>query len=151
MSKKKQYKFKDIWANQTTLGKQFNLSAVEMGKKLKELGLKETDGKPTEKALSEGFCKETPLKNGTPFFMWHKAKIARLLRSDGLKSLTAQEIRCRKLADRLIEAEGLSEQGDDKIAYLMYDEINSEIASEDIPIINRFLEELGSSQQLEQK
>jgi len=150
MSKKKQEKFRDIWVNQTTLGKQFNLSAVAIGKKLKEQGLREAEGKPTDKALSEGYCRETPLKDGTPFFLWHKAKVADLLREDGLKSLTAQELRCRELAQRFIEAECLLERGDDKLAYFMQDDIESEIQPGDILFINRFLKELGSSQQLEE-
>ena len=44
---KKQKKFRDIWVNQTTLGKAFNLSAVAIGKKLKEQQLREADGNPT--------------------------------------------------------------------------------------------------------
>lgn len=67
MSKKKP-KFSDIWINQTNLGKQFNLSAVAIGKKLKEMGLREASGAPSTKALEEGYCKSTPLKDGTPFF-----------------------------------------------------------------------------------
>ena len=82
--------------------------------------------------------------------MWHKAKVAELLREDGLKSLTAQELRCRELAQRFIEAERLLERGDDKLAYFMQDDIESEIQPGDLPVINRFLKELGSSQQLEE-
>lgn len=40
MGKKGHQKVTDIWANQTHLGKQFGLSAIAMGKKLKELGLR---------------------------------------------------------------------------------------------------------------
>lgn len=148
MSKKKQ-KFGDTWVNQTTLGQKFNLSAVAIGKKLKELGLREANGKPSTKAIEEGFCKATPLKDGTPFFMWHKGKVASLLQSEGLKSLTEQEIRCKELAESLIEANRLSEQGDDKVAYLLEDDVYDQIRPDDIPIINRFLKELGSTQEIE--
>ena len=64
---KKKEKFSDIWVNQTTLGRTFNMSAVAIGKKLKELELRQADGKPTDKAISEGYCTFTPLKDGTPF------------------------------------------------------------------------------------
>lgn len=67
MSKKKQ-KFGDTWVNQTTLGKKFNLSAVAIGKKLKELGLREANGKPSTKALEEGFKKGPPVKGWNTLF-----------------------------------------------------------------------------------
>jgi hypothetical protein len=98
MGKKKQ-KFSDAWVNQTTLGKQFGLSAVAIGKKLKELGLRSEDGKPTEQALSEEFCKSTPLKDGTPFFRWNKQKVACLMQASGHQKLDPQEVKARELAD----------------------------------------------------
>jgi hypothetical protein len=150
MSKKKQ-KFGDIWVNQTTLGKKFNLSAVAIGKKLKELGLREANGNPSTKAIEEGFCKATPLKDGTPFFMWNKDKVASLLQSKGLQSLTQQEIRCKELAESLIEANRLSDKGDDKIAYMIEDDVYEQMRPDEIPLINRFLKELGSTQQIEQE
>ncbi len=96
---KKKPKFSDIWVNQTTLGKQFGLSAVAIGKKLKELGLRSEDGKPTEQALSEEFCKSTPLKDGTPFFMWNKQKVAGLMQDAGHQKLDPKEVKARELAD----------------------------------------------------
>jgi len=99
MSKKKT-KFSDIWVNQTTLGKHFGISAISMGKKLKELGLRSNEtGTPTQEAIDNGFCKSTPLKDGTPFFMWNKAKVTELMQAQGHQKLDTQEIRCRELAD----------------------------------------------------
>jgi len=69
MRKKGQQKFTDIWANQTNLGKQFGLSPIAMGKKLKELKLRGEDGNPTAQALCQGYCIPTPLKDGTPFLL----------------------------------------------------------------------------------
>ena len=147
---KKQEKFRDIWVNQSTLGKAFNLSAVAIGKKLKELELRQADGTPTAKALSEGYCKATPLKDGTPFFMWHQAKVKSLLQSSGLQSLSEREMRCKELAESVIEAERLFDQGQDKVAYMIQDEVYDQMKPGDIPVINRFLKELGSKQQLEE-
>ena len=73
MSKEK--KFNQIWSNQTDLGKRFGLSAIAVGKLLVEEGLKDQKTKlATEKALNEGYAKSTPLKDGTPYFMWNIEK-----------------------------------------------------------------------------
>lgn len=37
---KKQQRFRDIWVNQTELGRHFGMSAVAVGKKLIEMGLR---------------------------------------------------------------------------------------------------------------
>jgi hypothetical protein len=68
------------------LGKAFNLSAVAIGKKLKELELRQADGTPTANAISEGYCRAAPLKDGTPFFLWHKRRVKHLLQANGLRS-----------------------------------------------------------------
>jgi len=73
MSKEK--KFNQIWSNQTNLGKKFGLSAIAVGKILVKEGLKDQKTKSaTEKALNEGYAKSTPLKDGTPYFMWNIEK-----------------------------------------------------------------------------
>ena len=99
MGKKGRQKFTDVWANQTNLGKQFGLTAIAMGKELKELRLRGEDGNPTEQALSEGYCTSTPLKDGTPFFMWNRQKIEELMRAHGYQRLDPQEVKARELAD----------------------------------------------------
>jgi hypothetical protein len=146
---KKEERFRDIWVNQSTLGKAFNLSAVAIGKKLKELELRQADGTPTANAISEGYCRAAPLKDGTPFFLWHKRKVKHLLQANGLHSLSEQELRCKELAELLIEAEHLSDQGEDKVAYMMQDSVYDEMEPGDLPVINHFLKALGSAQQLE--
>lgn len=99
MKSKGYQKFTDIWVNQTNLGKQFGLSAIAMGKKLKELGLRGEDTNPTEQALAEDYCTSTPLKDGTPFFMWNRQKIEELMRVHGYQRLDQQEVKARELAD----------------------------------------------------
>lgn len=146
---KKEEKFKDIWVNQSTLGKAFNVSAISIGKKLKELELRQADGTPTAKAISEGYSRAAPLKDGTPFFLWHKRKVKHLFQANGLHSVSEQELRCKELAELLIEAERLSDQGQDKVAYMMQDSVYDEMEPGDLPVVNRFLKELGSTQQLE--
>ncbi len=146
---KKQEKFREIWVNQSRLGEEFNMSAIAIGKKLKALGLREADGTPTLTAQQEGYCTATPLKDGTPFFLWHREKVKARLQAEGFQALNEQEMRCKELAERLIEAEHLFDEGQDKLAYLMHDSVVEEIAPDDIPVINRFLKELGSLRQME--
>jgi hypothetical protein len=103
MEKQGRQKFTDVWANQTALGKQFGLSAVAMGKKLKELGLRTEDGNPTEQALTEGYCTSTPLKDGTPFFMWNRQKVEELMQAHGYQKLDPQEVKARELAESWVQ------------------------------------------------
>jgi hypothetical protein len=70
-----------------------------MGKKLNKLGLRDEDANPTEQALAEDYCLSTPLKDGTPFFMWNRQKIEELMRAHGYQKLEPQEVKARELAD----------------------------------------------------
>jgi hypothetical protein len=96
MGKKGHQKFIDVWANQTNLGKQFGLSSVAMGKKLKELKLRGEDGNPTAQALCQGYCTPTPLKDGTPFFMWNRQQVEELMRAQGYQRLDPIGVKLRK-------------------------------------------------------
>ncbi len=133
--------FANTWVNQTNLGKHFGMSAIAMGKKLAEIGLKGSDKQPTEQALSEGFCRSTPLKDGTPFFMWNKKKVAELLRSSGLQQLSSTDADAYEAARALIAAaKEADETGIDKLFFFMVDEVPaSQHAS-----VNHWLEKLGS-------
>jgi hypothetical protein len=102
MGKKRHQKFTDVWANQTALGKQFGLSAPAISEKLKELGLRGEDGHPTDRALAEGYCISTPLKDGTPLFMWNRRKTEELMRAHGYQLLDPREVKARELADRWV-------------------------------------------------
>lgn len=52
--------------------------------------------------------------------------------------LSEQEIRCKELAELVIEAERLFDQGEDKIAYMMQDSMFNDMEAGDLPVINRF-------------
>jgi hypothetical protein len=85
-------KFRKTWGTQTEIGRHFNLSAIAVGKLLTSSGLRNAETRePTEKALREGFATSTPLKNGTPFFMWNREKIGGLLRAEGIDTATPIE------------------------------------------------------------
>ena len=103
MKKKGRQKFTDIWANQTNLGKQFGLSPIAMGKKLKELKLRGEDGNPTAQALCQGYCTPTPLKDGTPFFMWNRQQVEELMQAHGYRRLDPHEAKARELAESWVQ------------------------------------------------
>jgi hypothetical protein len=73
---KKHLRFRDLWVNQTELGRHFGMSAVAIGKKLREVGLRTEQKEPSERAKTEGYCRFTPMKDGTPFYLWNKEKVA---------------------------------------------------------------------------
>lgn len=133
--------FANTWVNQTELGKHFGMSAVAIGKKLVELGLRGPDRQPTEKALAEGFCRSTPLKDGTPFFLWNKKKVSTLLRASGAQQLSEQDAEAYETARQIIALDKeASETGMDKLFYFFL----GEISTKDYPRINHWLEQLGS-------
>lgn len=103
MGKQGRLKFADVWVNQTTLGKQFGLSAIAMGKKLKELGLRSDDGNPTTLALGNGYCTPTPLKDGTPCYMWNRQQVEELMLAHGYQRLDPQEVKARELAESWVQ------------------------------------------------
>lgn len=145
MSKKQSPRFRDIWVNQTTLGQHFGMSAIALGKKLHEIGLRTEQKEPTERAINDGFCRFTPMKDGKPFYLWNKTKVAALLRESGMSQLSQQEVEARETARMLIDLERQAEEtGIDKILYFAIDEIRQR----DYPLINRFLKELGSKMHL---
>lgn len=126
MSKEK--KFAQMWSNQTNLGKKFGLSAIAIGKLLVEEGLKDSKTKlATEKAINEGYAKSTPLKDGTPYFMWNIEKVRPLIEKDH-KPLNKVEYWVNEVREVVKEAEKLAAEGQDKIAYMMYDS-----AYDDVP------------------
>jgi hypothetical protein len=142
MSKQRPPRFRDVWVNQTELGKHFNMSAIAMGKKLVDLGLRTAAKEPTELATAEGYCQFTPMKDGTPFYLWNKAKVASLLRSSGVTQLSRAEVQARDTAQALTQAYAQAEAtGIDKLWYFVVDEVKQR----DYPLVNRFLAELGSS------
>ena len=124
-------KFTDTWVNQTTLGKHFDISAVAVGKLLKEFGLRHEDGMPTEAALDGEFCIPTPLADGTPFFMWNKNKVMELLKENGQTPLDPQEFRARELAEELGDKLEKLQKEADRINEMMQD-FNSRVMDESV-------------------
>lgn len=139
MSKKK-LKFKDVWANQTDIGKLFGLSSIKIGEMLTGFGLKDPNTKKaTERATKEGFARETPLKDGTYFCMWHKQKVKSLL-SNSAKPLTEEEIYINDAIKRKRDIEKMWNDGQDKLAYIMMDTFYDDIPKEYRPKIREIID-----------
>jgi hypothetical protein len=122
------------WSNQTEIGKRFGLSAVKVGNILVENGLKDPETRAaTKKALSEGWAKSTPLKDGTPFWMWDSGRVKDLIGQDHQK-IRSVEFYANEVRAILREAEELSEEGQDKLGWMMadyaYDEVPKDIRAE---------------------
>src|SRR5205807_601230 len=147
MSKKKSRppRFRDIWMNQTELGRHFGISAVAVGKKLVGVGLRTKQKEPTEKAVTEGYCRFTPMKDGTPFYLWNKEKVAALFRQAGMSQLSQEEVEARATAEQLIAlAKQAEETGIDKFLYFFV----NDIPRREYPLIDRFLRKFGSDLRL---
>lgn len=135
MSKKnRRGTFSQTWSNQTDLGKKFGLSAIAVGKLLVEAGLKDKTPKlATQKALDDGYAKSTPLKDGTPYFMWSIDKVRALLAKDH-QPLSKVDYWVREVEEMLKQAEKMCDEGDDKLGYMLaesvYDEVPRDIRQE---------------------
>ena len=127
------------------LGRHFGISAVAVGKKLAECGLRNEQKEPTDLALKEEYCHLAPMRDGTPFFLWNKEKVVELFRQAGMRQLSKQEVEARSTAVELIAlAKEADESGIDKILYFFV----GEIPQREYPLIDRFLRELGSDMRL---
>jgi hypothetical protein len=144
----KQKKFRDIWLNQTNLGARFGISAVQVGRKLREVGLRDDEGQPRPETLKAGYCRPTPLRDGTPFFLWNGDLVAERFKAAGLVERSPQEMQAQELAEQYLEAQELWNNGRDKVAGMIWDDLYREIKEADIALINRCLEEMGSKERL---
>lgn len=61
------------FVNLTALGKLYGAGPRDVGSWLKEMGLREQDGRPSQKAIKEGFVKERVTEYGSQW-LWHLEK-----------------------------------------------------------------------------
>ena len=123
-------RFRDTWSNQTDLGRRFGLSAVAIGKLLIARELKDTKTKmPTPKALEGGFAKATPLKDGTPFFMWNAQKIEPLI-SQSHEKLSRIDRYAMDACKLMQEIDGMFARGEDKAACLTQDCLFGDVSAD---------------------
>ena len=128
MSKKtKSKKFSQVWSNQTEFGRQFGISAIAVGKFLIEAGLKDPTTKlATNKALDEEYAKSTPLKDGTPYFMWNIDKVRSLIAKDH-QPLSMVDYWVKEVEKMLKQAEKMCNEGNDKLGFMLADSVYDEV------------------------
>jgi hypothetical protein len=119
------------------------MSAIAIGKWLVELDLRGSDKQPTSRAISEGFCRLTPLKDGTPFYLWNAEKVSALLKESGAVQLNRAEQEAYDIARSLVGLES-NHPDEDKVWCLLVEGIPPKL----YPLVNRFLEQSGSSTRL---
>jgi hypothetical protein len=74
------------YVNLTELGRVFGMTSHGIGKLLKIIGLRESNGKPSSKAFHEGYCEQAPTNRGTGYYyVWHREKIIHALEEAGCK------------------------------------------------------------------
>jgi hypothetical protein len=76
--------------NQRQLGHLFGVSSHQVGRWLKEIGLRRYDGEPAQKAIDEGIAAPVNLDDGThPFWAWAKEATVRILEAAGHARVSA--------------------------------------------------------------
>jgi hypothetical protein len=140
--------FRKEWKTMTELGLEFGMSAVKFGNSLKQHGLREKSGEPTEIAVNGGFIQHIVPKRGKPYFLWHRKKTSSYLVNLGLKKsgVSAKEAskntEARKLAKAYMEALKLDEEGS-KAGYMMLCEMVDEIKELGLEQFNQTLKSIG--------
>lgn len=110
--------FSKTYASLTDIGRTFGMSAIAVGRRLDEAGLRDPGTRrPTGTCLARGTAVATPMRDGTQHFMWDRRTVAALLRSDRapLDRLEAAVFDFRR-AYHAFERE--ADAGFDKMAYL---------------------------------
>ena len=70
------------YINLTVLGAIYGVSAQEVGRWLKGLGLRNQDGRASREAIANGFVRERVLEFGGSSWLWHQNKTCEVL--DGM-------------------------------------------------------------------
>jgi basic membrane lipoprotein Med (substrate-binding protein (PBP1-ABC) superfamily) len=80
----------------------------------------------TKKALDEGYAKSTPLKDGTPYFMWNIDKVRGLISKDH-QPLSKVDYWVNEVQKMLKQAEKMCSEGNDKLGFMLADSVYDEV------------------------
>jgi hypothetical protein len=140
--------FRKTWRTLTELGQEFGVSAVKFGNLLKQYGLREKDGEPTQSAKDGVFFEKIVPNDGKPYYLWHHDKTIEFLQHQGVEKngVSSQEAskttEARKLAREWIEAQRLDDEGS-KLGYIMACELEPEIKRIGVDLVQSQLQKLG--------
>ena len=78
--------------NLTHLGILFGVTSHQIGKWLKQIGLRTPEGKPSPRAFEDGFVDQRgSTQPGTYYWVWHGARTQKVLEEAGFKALVNTE------------------------------------------------------------
>ena len=144
----KKNNFRKVWKTLTELGQEFGVSAVKFGNLLKQHGLREKDGEPSQMAKDGGFFEKITPNEGKPYYLWHREKTSEYLISQGVakNGVSAKDAlmmtEARKLARSYMEAEKLDDEGS-KLGYIMLSEMVDDINKVGLEGFNQALKSIG--------
>ncbi|MEM9927997.1 MAG: hypothetical protein AAF915_30475 [Cyanobacteria bacterium P01_D01_bin.50] len=144
----KKNNFRKTWKTLTELGQEFGVSAVKFGNLLKQHGLREKDGEPTQLAKDGTFFEKITPSQGKPYYLWHRDKTSEYLVYQGVikNGVSAKEAEkmteARKLARSYMEAQKLDDEGS-KLGYMMLSEMVGDIKKVGLERFNQALKSIG--------
>ncbi|BDA75753.1 hypothetical protein CAL7716_099190 [Calothrix sp. PCC 7716] len=145
MSNKSKKNFRSEWRTLTELGAEFGKSAIAFGKILKENGLRDAEGLPTEAA--NGLFQKIEPNQGKPYYLWNHQEVVNFLQSKGINPVNnaadaLKDTEARKLAREYIEAQKLDDEGS-KLGYMMLCEMVDDIKKIGLDRFNIALKAVG--------
>jgi hypothetical protein len=92
-----------------------------------EAGLKDPATKlASQKALDEEYAKSTPLKDGTPYFMWNIDKVRGLIAKEH-QPLSKVDYWVKEVEKSLKQAEKMCNEGNDKLGFMLADSVYDDV------------------------
>ncbi|MDJ0735604.1 MAG: hypothetical protein QNJ47_16345 [Nostocaceae cyanobacterium] len=145
MGKKSKKKFRSDWRTLTELGSEFGKSAIAFGKMLKEQGLRDANGDPTQAA--NGLFQKIVPNQGKPYYLWNHKGVVSFFQSKGINPTgdaadALKDTEARKLARSYMEAQKLDDEGS-KLGYMMLCEMVDDIRKIGLDRFNTALKSVG--------
>ncbi len=145
MGNKSKKNFRSEWRTLTELGAEFGKSAIAFGKILKENGLRDAEGTPTEAA--NGLFQKIEPNQGKLYYLWNHKGVVSFLQSKGISPVNnasdpLKDTEARKLARQYLEAQKLDDEGS-KLGYMMFCEMVGDIRKIGLDRFNTALKAVG--------
>jgi hypothetical protein len=125
------------WVTLTDLGRRYGLSAVGCGRLLSEAGLRDADGLPNERAITEGVAFRRPEANANRSSLWHAERCGRLIEDRGIKPLDDS-----RLVQQWAELLAALAEGSEAISTTP-DQMAEDLPGHLVPAVNDRLQWLG--------